>query len=1493
MATSACAQERAANVPHPPIPIKFNLKEAGFVTLVIEDARGQRVRNLISETPFPAGENTTWWDGLDDVGRDPEAASHAVYHVPGQMVAAGDYVVRGLFRKQIDLRYQMDPYSNGKPPWSTSDKSSEWLANHTAPQAMLFLPESETPLTPAGKTMGGQILVGSPITEGGSGLAWLDLNGDKKYGVGWIGGTWSGAGFLARDVGAQKRLNTYAFVGASINNELRLTALTKDGDRAVLTPAYPLFRPEGTGDVDSSDVGGLAVRNNLLVATLRKVGGGKLLIVDVLAGKELGTIPIADGRGVAFDERGRLLVLSANRLLRYTLPATVAASTRLDSTGWTATASVRPEAAQDAIDDSFDSRWSTNGDQMPGQTFTLDMRNPQTFSRLVLSGNPADMPRGYRVSVSDDEQNWKLVAKGEGPRAETMMISFARVSARYVKIEQTENLTPDFYGYWSINTMDVVNAPTDADLAVLTRPQGYGSALSRRGWTAAGDSNRDAVARALDGDYNSRWDSGASQTPGQNIALDMQEPQSFSRVVMSSTVGTDDSPQSYEIYVSDDGQNWGQPIASGRNTGHDCVATFAKVSARFLKIVQTGSSGNWWGINELNVYDSTAGGAPAKPAPLPAPQVLAADLQDPQSLALDGAGNIFVSEQGTSHQVKEFSANGKLLRSIGRAGAPTVGPYDELHMNNPRGLAIDSKNQLWVAENDSQPKRISVWNTTTGALVKALYGPPAYGGGGELDPQNPNWWHYMGMTFQLDWAGRNATPIDIYSRGAAPQTPLYADGHRYMTNCYNSNPTGGSAAGLWRMDEQGIARAVAQIASTADSPLFQELNPRQDNFSVRWSGTITPQYSETYTFSTHTDDGVRLWVNGQQIIDNWVNGVLDNSGTLALQAGKPVRLRMEVFQGNGGKEAHLSWSSQSQNRSIVPTTALAPTAGSKQHGLKAEYFNGTNFDQARASQVEANVDTDFPDGLPLDPRVRPYAAVAPPGANFFFWQDKNGDGEMQPAEVTFRALKDGGIDGVTVMADLSFVVTNLDGQTVRFAPTGIAASGVPAYDAGRGQVLASGVQHPTTSGGGQAIAASDGWTVLTVSPQPFAPYGMAGVKNGVPMWSYPSMWPGLHASHISPLPDHPGEMIGTTRLIGGPIAPRGSDGKPGEAGEIWAINGNMGNIYLMTTDGLFVATLFKDHRIAGWNFPQDKSDLLVNDASNGQESFWPQWTQTKEGRVYLTAGTSFIIRVDGLDSIERLPATDVQVTPALLDSARAYFIQFEAARQAQANSAQSALTVALRPVAPIVDGKLDDWAGAEWATIDVRSQQQGDWGRADIATQGAVAIAGDRLYVAFKTNDGRLLNNSGDSLPNLFKFGGALDLMIGAAPAGERLLVTQVQGKTTAVLYRPRVPGTTGEPVAFSSPLRTIKFDRVDDVSEQVALAGDGQGNYEYSVPLQLLGIKPQAGQTLKGDIGVLRGNGFQTLQRVYWRNKASGITADVPSEAELTPQLWGEWQVK
>ena len=312
--------------------------------------------------------------------------------------------------------------------------------------------------------------------------------------------------------------------------------------------------------------------------------------------------------------------------------------------------------------------------------------------------------------------------------------------------------------------------------------------------------------------------------------------------------------------------------------------------------------------------------------------------------------------------------------------------------------------------------------------------------------------------------------------------------------------------------------------------------------------------------------------------------------------------------------------------------------------------------------------------------------------------------------------------------------------------------------------------------------------------------------------------------------------------------------------------------------------------------------MLLNNLTLHDENFWPSITQTKDGLVYLVdGGRSSIVRVDGLETIHRLPETTVVVSADDLAKARSYFIVSESARQKSQGS--GVMKVQLRKTAPILDGSLDDWAESQWVDIDKSGvAAYFDSKSSPFDVQGAVAVAGDRLYAAYRTGDANLLQNTGEMPNALFKTGGALDLMIGADDAADekrakpaagdcRLLVTQAKGKIVARLYRAVVPGTT-EPMPFSSPWRTITLDSVEDVGAQVQLAG-ANGNYELSIPLAALQLKPKDSHPIKADIGILRGNGFQTLQRVYWANKASGITADVPSEAELTPMLWGQWEFR
>jgi hypothetical protein len=100
-----------------------------------------------------------------------------------------------------------------------------------------------------------------------------------------------------------------------------------------------------------------------------------------------------------------------------------------------------------------------------------------------------------------------------------------------------------------------------------------------------------------------------------------------------------------------------------------------------------------------------------------------------------------------------------------------------------------------------------------------------------------------------------------------------------------------------------------------------------DNFSVRWSGQIQALHSQYYTFTTRSDDGIRLWVNGVQIIDNWSDhGAVDNIGGITLAAGVKYDIVLEYYENGGDAVSQLSWSDSNQPLQIIPTSQLFPYA---------------------------------------------------------------------------------------------------------------------------------------------------------------------------------------------------------------------------------------------------------------------------------------------------------------------------------------------------------------------------------------------------------------------------------------------------------------------------------------------------------------------------------------------------------------------------------------
>lgn len=100
-----------------------------------------------------------------------------------------------------------------------------------------------------------------------------------------------------------------------------------------------------------------------------------------------------------------------------------------------------------------------------------------------------------------------------------------------------------------------------------------------------------------------------------------------------------------------------------------------------------------------------------------------------------------------------------------------------------------------------------------------------------------------------------------------------------------------------------------------------------DTFTARWTGTVQAQFSETYTFHTISDDGTRLWVNNQLVVDSWIDqGPTEHTGDITLEAGKRYDIKLEFYENGGGAVMRLLWSSLSTPTGVIPMTQLyAPT----------------------------------------------------------------------------------------------------------------------------------------------------------------------------------------------------------------------------------------------------------------------------------------------------------------------------------------------------------------------------------------------------------------------------------------------------------------------------------------------------------------------------------------------------------------------------------------
>lgn len=499
----------------------------------------------------------------------------------------------------------------------------------------------------------------------------------------------------------------------------------------------------------------------------------------------------------------------------------------------------------------------------------------------------------------------------------------------------------------------------------------------------------------------------------------------------------------------------------------------------------------------------------------------------------------------------------------------------------------------------------------------------------------------------------------------------------------------------------------------------------------------------------------------------------------------------------------------------------------------------------------------------------------------FNWSDRNGDGQVQPAECVFSAKTIGALGEF----DRHLAITA--GQQV-FRVKDFLPDGVPIYEQ-------------------QTLPIPDGRSaVYLLDNGTFYRFGLYGpdagyAADGRLLWSYKNEGAGVGPDR-SCGPYTPGQVVCQFGVVGHETA------SAGDLGEFFVVNANLGSWNIWTADGLLAGRLFRDlrdGRRVSWTMKEHGRGMRLDDVTVGQEHFQGWFCRsTADGKYYAVAGHNHasVVEVSGFEKFRRLGG-DVVVTPADLAATQSWrkdVLKFRARETARVLDCFSIQGTGL--------GK--NWAGLPVAWLDTDT---GNPGRV-VSFQWCHDQA--NLYLRYVARGAGPFKNGGEQWDRLFKSGACADLMLGLAAdadpkrrapvAGDkRILVSSMKGKPVVVLYDAVVPGAAAaQRWEAVSPVGRTEFDRVTllaeaQVEQEPILADPARPasvigyTLEVTLPLNAIGLDPQPGQRIRMDWGILEtdGSGAAVLSRSYWANKTTSTLADAPTEARLEPDLWG-WAI-
>jgi len=191
-----------------------------------------------------------------------------------------------------------------------------------------------------------------------------------------------------------------------------------------------------------------------------------------------------------------------------------------------------------------------------------------------------------------------------------------------------------------------------------------------------------------------------------------------------------------------------------------------------------------------------------------------------------------------------------------------------------------------------------------------IYAPNGLSGWDSAGVYFPSdWYNYVieicGTPSNITMAGIEIEEVEAYP-GDDVQVGIFFYGQGQTGGSFTGEYYNGSTGGSPDFGELVLVREDFEInfdwGNGSPDPLVQN-----DGFQVRWTGTIYAEETGTYYFRSYTDDGLRLFIDEQSVIDEWWDFPATNHyGQIELDPGLHD-LEMEYYESGGGAVAQLYW----------------------------------------------------------------------------------------------------------------------------------------------------------------------------------------------------------------------------------------------------------------------------------------------------------------------------------------------------------------------------------------------------------------------------------------------------------------------------------------------------------------------------------------------------------------------------------------------------------